>query len=58
MTPEMTFAVLAALLLLVPAAYVMYRAATTAPAEDCTAQDCRHCAALFGTPAGKAGEPR
>ncbi|MFJ4469492.1 hypothetical protein ACIP2X_18640 [Streptomyces sp. NPDC089424] len=48
MTSEMIFAVLVALLLLVPAAYAAYRAAHTPPRPafegECTGEDCRQCA--------------
>jgi hypothetical protein len=58
----MLFAALVALVLLTPAAYATYQAATAPPAGGCSAEDCPHCAALFGTctpaaeRAGKAGD--
>ncbi|MER7835271.1 hypothetical protein ABTY98_05010 [Streptomyces sp. NPDC096040] len=52
MTPEMVFAALVALVLLVPAAYAAYRAAHTPPGDsgECPGEDCRQCAVLFGHP--------
>ncbi|MFD5571957.1 hypothetical protein [Streptomyces cadmiisoli] len=54
MTSEMIFAVLVALLLLVPAAYAAYRAANTPPRTifqgECTGENCRQCAHWMAHP--------
>ncbi|WP_411092222.1 hypothetical protein [Streptomyces sp. 049-1] len=54
MTEEMIYAALAALLLLVPAAYAAYRAATTPPRPtfegECSGEDCRQCAHWLAHP--------